>query len=600
MRRFVTLALVLALTLSIVPRMALAQADQTYRSDVLGLAFQYPADWVVREQPQSQSIIAASKADFDAVAAGKAPQGLLFSISISSFRVIGAARVEDFPAVLAKITKMDAAPSPITINGAEGLLLDSVDTAQDVATRTVILSIGGRRVAVIRGLSTIAVWTTGGGEGRFNELKDSLNFFPSLGRANADSFGRVMWQLPADKLTDFADLSVSGDGATLYITERAQGIWQVGANGTAHDISKPDGIGTFGAIGVLRTGSLYIADPTVHDIWVVDTTTSKIARLLGGRLGTGKGEFGENSPRYFAFGTKGQLYVLDENEKGLRIQIFNRGGDWVGVWDLKDVQPTPIDSPVISTDNDGNVYMIGRNTAGIIKINAAGKILTKNLGKDYLANAGARSLIVDRVGNFYVATADQGILNLSADGQLLGIIGDAYDEAAPPKPGQIGKPSALALAEGGKLLYVADSGKYPQIVAFALSTNGAVNVAAGTRDAGPIIYGQTVTGEINDKTFIDVYTFDGKAGDVITITMTPGDGSPIDPYIDLLGVKGMRLAANDDAKAKDLPPKSAQIKSYRLPIDTTYTIRATRYGRETTTTTGTYSLTLTLERVGKK
>jgi len=600
MRRFVIVALMFALILPAIPHAALAQADHTYRNDELGLVFQYPTDWVVRDQPQTQSIIAASKADLEAVAAGKAPQGLLFSISISSFRIIGAARAEDFPNVLAKITKTDATPTPVTINGAEGLLLDTVDTAQDVATRTVILSIGGRRVAVVRGLSTIAVWTTGGGEGRFNELKDSLNFFPPQGRAKADTFGRVMWQIPADNLTDFSDLSVSGDGATLYVTERTQGIWQVSANGIARDVIKPDGIGAFGAIGVLRTGALYIADPVTHEVWVVDTTTNKITRLLGGRLGTGKAEFGANSPRYFAFGVQGQLYVLDENDKGLRIQIFNRGGDWLGVWDLKDVLPTPIDTPVISTDNDGNVYVIGRNTPGIIKINGTGKIVSKDLGKDYLANAGARSLLVDRVGNFYVATADQGILNLSANGQLLGIIGDAYDESAPPKPGQIGKPSALALAEGGKLLYVADSGKYPQVVAFALTANGTINVASGTRDAGPIIYGQTVNGEINVKTFIDAYTFDGKAGDVITITMTPGDGSPIDPYIDLLGAKGLRLAANDDAKAKDLPPKSAQIKSYRLPIATTYTIRATRYGRETTTTTGTYTLTLTLERVGKK
>jgi hypothetical protein len=60
------------------------------------------------------------------------------------------------------------------------------------------------------------------------------------------------------------------------------------------------------------------------------------------------------------------------------------------------------------------------------------------------------------------------------------------------------------------------------------------------------------------------------------------------------------MAANDDAKDPTLRPGSAQIKSYRLLYTMTYTIRATRFGSETTTTTGPYTLTLTLERPGRK
>jgi hypothetical protein len=582
------------------PAIAVQDDDQTYRSEPLGIAFQYPAGWIVREQVATQTVTASSKDDSEAVAAGKAPAGLLFSLTISSFRVIGAERTEDFGAILQKIAQaLDTAPLPTRVDGNDGLVIDTVDAKENVATRTIILSIGKRRVAVIRGVATVPSWTTGGSEGRFDELIGTLRFFPPPGKPGADSFGKVLWQLPADKLPDLADLAPGNDGSSLFVTERKQGIWHVDANGATREITRPDGIGEFGGIGVLRTGLLYVADPGNHAIWMVNVDTSTVTRFIGGRAGTEHGAFGAHSPRYFAFGAKGMIYALDENETGLRVQVFNRAGEWAATWDLSDVQSTPIDSPVISTDEYGNAYIVGRNTAGIIKVNPAGKLVDSTLGSDVLSNSGALSLIIDRFGNFFVATADQGILNLNSEGKLIGIIGEGYDESAPPKPGQLGKPVAMALSEGGRLLYVADAGKYPQIVAFALNGNTALNVAAGTHDAGRIIYGQTVTGEISEKTFIDTYTFDGKSGDVITITMQPGDGSKIDPYLELLGPNHQRIAVNDDAKATDLGKTDAQIKSYKLLYTMTYYIQATRFGSETTTTTGTYKLTLTLERMAK-
>ncbi len=602
MRRWLIIMLTAALAFSLHAAAAQDTQDvQSYRSDALGISFQYPASWTIHEQLATQTVTAASKTDTEAVADGKAPAGLLFSITISTFRQIGAEQVDDFAAILKKIARaVDANPQPIRIGGAEGLVIDLVDAIQDVATRTAILSIGKRRVAVIRGVSTVSSWTVGGSEGRFNDLVATLNFFPPPGLAAADSFGRVLWQLAADKVSDLVDISAGGDGSTLYVAARAQGIWRVSANGTSHGVVKPDGIGEFGGIGVLRDGTQYIADPAHNALWVVLPDGSAASKLLGGQVGAGRGMFGLGSPRSFAFGLKGLFYILDENESGLRIQLFSRAGELAGLWNLPDVQPGAIEKPMISTDGDGNAYIIGRNSPGIIKISAAGKVVSTDLGKTALANTGPLAMIADRYGGFFVATTDQGILNLDNTGKLIGMIGEGYDEAAPPKPGQLGKPVAMALADGGRLLYVVDAGKHPQIVAFAINGNPGLNIAAGTRDAGSISTGATVMGQITDKTFIDAYTFTGAGGAVITITMRAGAGSQVDPYLELLGPKGTRLAANDDAKASDLGPLDAQIKSYTLPFDATFTIRATRFGAETTTATGTYSLTLTLERAGKK
>jgi hypothetical protein len=629
-----TLVFVLALSLDPLHIVSAQGAEndgegEAYQSDQLGYSFRYPSDWMLREQANTQTVLLATRNDLAAVAGGQTPDGLLFSVTISTFRRIGANRLEDFIPILQKIAQTPGkTPTAVRVGDADGLSIDMQDQKENVATRTVILSIGNRRVAVIRGVATLEAWTTKGcgvdlsGEifsrtdnranngaaqtrgacsVRFESILSTFSFFPPQVSVDEDTIGRVLWHLRApETLTDLVDISVSADGAALYVTERAQGIWQINANGVSGEIKKPAGIGAFGGIAVVRAAQ-YVADPANNVLWVVDSTGTNATKLLGGEVGSGRGLFGVRSPQYFAFGPGGVLYVLDDNEKGPRIHVYSRMGRLTGMWDLAGVQSTKIDGAVISSDSVGNAYVVGRNMPGIIKVSPTGRVVSTEIGKEVLANTGPLALTVDRFGNFYVATTDQAILFLGADGKLRGVIGQSYDEAGPPKPGQLGKPVAMVLGDAGRVLYVIDSGKYPQIVAFSLTSNTSLNVAAGTRTAGPIIYGQTVSGEINEKTFVDLYTFEGKAGDIITITMVPGDGSQIDPHIDLLRANGQRLAANDDARVPDagMPKNAARIKSYRLRFSERYTIRATRFGRETTTETGTYSLTLTLEGFAK-
>src|SRR5436305_1228220 len=70
MRRY--LLILLILTQILASRAAIAQgtlqAEQNYRSEPLGIAFQYPADWVVREQLLTQTVTASSQTDMAAVA----------------------------------------------------------------------------------------------------------------------------------------------------------------------------------------------------------------------------------------------------------------------------------------------------------------------------------------------------------------------------------------------------------------------------------------------------------------------------------------------------------------------------------------------------
>ncbi len=105
----------------------------------------------------------------------------------------------------------------------------------------------------------------------------------------------------------------------------------------------------------------------------------------------------------------------------------------------------------------------------------------------------------------------------------------------------------------------------------------------------PIGYGQTVTGAISNAQYEVVYTFQGQAGDAVTITMNRTD-NVFDPYLALYNVYPSQnpLVVDDDSGGN----LNALIANYRLPTSGTYYIVATRFMRQTGTATGTYTLTL--------
>src|SRR5262249_14184110 len=155
--------------------------------------------------------------------------------------------------------------------------------------------------------------------------------------------------------TNMTGVTVSADGTSIYVSDANAGIAQITTNGTPNPPVKSDGVGTFGEIGTYSDGKQYLADPKTNTIWQV--AAGQATHFVGGKVGTEKGEFGSTSPQQFAFGPKGQFFVLDENEKGLRIQVFTHTGDWSANWSLAEALPTPIDHPLMSSDDAGSVYL---------------------------------------------------------------------------------------------------------------------------------------------------------------------------------------------------------------------------------------------------
>ncbi len=107
-------------------------------------------------------------------------------------------------------------------------------------------------------------------------------------------------------------------------------------------------------------------------------------------------------------------------------------------------------------------------------------------------------------------------------------------------------------------------------------------------NAVSITTGQTLAGDISPTNKFDLYTFNGEAGDVISISMQRTAGN-LDTTLFLLDSSGLQLTFNDDVVAGD--NTDSLISEFTLPQTGQYIIIATHFGLSYGGTTGTYNLT---------
>ncbi|MCY4465784.1 MAG: PPC domain-containing protein [Chloroflexi bacterium] len=91
-------------------------------------------------------------------------------------------------------------------------------------------------------------------------------------------------------------------------------------------------------------------------------------------------------------------------------------------------------------------------------------------------------------------------------------------------------------------------------------------------DTATLNYGTSVTGQISADNPDDLYVFYGRAGEVVSISMTRVDGN-LDAYLELLNNAQEVVAGNDDGGNN----QNALIANYSLPTTGMYTIRARRF-----------------------
>jgi hypothetical protein len=161
-----------------------------------------------------------------------------------------------------------------------------------------------------------------------------------------------------------------------------------------------------------------------------------------------------------------------------------------------------------------------------------------------------------------------------------------------------GSLSGVTLAETGDYLVIlaprfgpADLLGGGYILTLTQGSAGTINPAAEGPQA--ITYGDTLNGTINDELASQVYTFTGKAGEQVQITMEAAANSSLDCYLELQDANGATVQANDDIDPGVI--RSSQIV-VELPADGTYTIIASRYvGPDADPTSGAYQISLKRE-----
>jgi hypothetical protein len=110
-----------------------------------------------------------------------------------------------------------------------------------------------------------------------------------------------------------------------------------------------------------------------------------------------------------------------------------------------------------------------------------------------------------------------------------------------------------------------------------------------TTNTLPLVLNTPVDGIIASGQPYQVYSFTAQANDVVSIAMTANSGS-LDTALLVLDPNGNLVAANDDAQ---LGVTDSLVPNLSLVLPGSYTVIATRYGREIGGTEGEYTLSLT-------
>jgi hypothetical protein len=141
------------------------------------------------------------------------------------------------------------------------------------------------------------------------------------------------------------------------------------------------------------------------------------------------------------------------------------------------------------------------------------------------------------------------------------------------------------------------------ITSFDVATDGGVTVGASgvyspdtlpsgidalRASATPVQFEAPVNGSIVNEQPFQSYSFQGQAGEFVTATMTRTAGS-LDTQLILLDPNGARIDFNDDVA---FGITDSAIRDRLLPATGTYTLIATRYGKEIGGTEGNYILTV--------
>lgn len=241
-------------------------------------------------------------------------------------------------------------------------------------------------------------------------------------------------------------------------------------------------------------------------------------------------------------------------------------------------------NPPTNTTTDSNALTDGASVTGTID--------DTNFAQEYIFNGNAGDNVVIQMNAAEGSNLDSTLSLLGPDGNEV----TSNDDASITT---IDSLIEFTLPETGTYTIVATRYDGENGISFGeytltLNGSGTGTSTTDTTDNPPttadadIGYGETINGAISSSSFEQQYTFNGNAGDIITIEMNADTDTELDPLIVLLGPNGEELAFNDDTNDS----LNSAIVDFTLPETGAYTIVATRYNQIDGLTEGDFTLTL--------
>lgn len=350
--------------------------------------------------------------------------------------------------------------------------------------------------------------------------------------------GAVLAVFPNEHITEPADLAAASDG-TVYVADTACAcVFILGADGVWRDLPAAEAEEAF--------------EPQDNPGVI-----------------TG---FHEGAPEHLTVGPDGTLYATQiTTTSTISVLVFANGER------IREIRfdDSWFEQPLLAAAPTGQIYALTQfgelvDLADARQINVLGP----------LANQ-LNDLAVAPDGNLVIATQDQGVLILTAEGEFVSQPGVLVPNS--PLPGEIVAPGGVAVDAAGRL-YIADSdGTFGAIT--AMSTSVAPN-RLGSMTLTP---GLGVQGVINEQSPQQSWVYSGASGQRITITAVDNTGE-LDLALRLIDPNGAEAAYNDDHISQSIANfTDAQIDDLLLAADGQYLVVVERISGE-----GTYSLGLSL------
>ncbi|HVU13827.1 MAG TPA: pre-peptidase C-terminal domain-containing protein [Phototrophicaceae bacterium] len=466
------------------------------------------------------------------------------------------------PALEALVATLDQLPlkyTLATLYGRSGLRIDTVSADRGQSGIARMGRLPDNRVLLIAGRTHAA--DSAALDSDISTILASMVFSAKLPPVQPSYVAG--WSAPASDQIIYA-LAAHGDA--LYVLDSGDGVRVLdaatGAERTRYPFdhpAQPTGIAVDGQ------GVVYISDA--------------LCRCVRRMTPDGKwldpvGSFGGGAPFSLAVTPDGTIYATDKNDSGYTLRILK--GDHSRTINLSFNADAP---PLVTVDSTGQAWVIewltslidGQVSGAVSFVDNSNASTGLQFWLNTLTPDTVTAVLNDLDGNLVVGTPNQGVLVVNGRGETI----SQFAQQSAPRALAFGADGTLYMALGDNSI-----------------TSYALNIPTDRVGGAALALDVPVQGTLAQSDSTQTWTFDGQAGQTITLTAVDQsrpypNALGLDMALTLLAPDGSKTAFNDDQPGTDLfGVYDSEIDGVTLPQTGTYTVRVDWHQGQGTYTLG--------------